>query len=338
LFGLAEQMGSAMSGVRGKALRRAAELEPSPTYLEQEEFREPHRRGEILLAAVMNAFLVVWSQRIAGVRRVSARQLDRDRVVEEGVAIAEYLLTMAIRALDYTPPVDLRLSDFLSAILTADTEIRPDDAKYAFRRHLLESFAAYGIAPASNNTERPGCWTLGASDDLHYTRTHFESMLRDPDEVYWFIWENREALGVFADTYGHVLSVRPCIRVAPDGFMLRETVVEFLQVLTLTAGELGDVRDRKLPNQPSIVKPADMPDGKLVTLYGGNTLIFDEYGRLKYNVHNGITDAQRQTDRLAYLWEAGFFTEEGAQLQNFSHMHLRRALDLKILQDRREEW
>jgi hypothetical protein len=106
----------------------------------------------------------------------------------------------------------------------------------------------------------------------------------------------------------------------------------------LTAGELADVRDKKLPSQPSIAKPADMPAGTPVTLYGGNTLIFDEYGRLKYNVHNGITDAQRQTDRLAYLWEAGFFTDEGAQLQNFSHMHLRRALDLKILRDRKEEW
>jgi hypothetical protein len=119
---------------------------------------------------------------------------------------------------------------------------------------------------------------------------------------------------------------------------LRETVVEFIQVLELTAGELVQVRDRKLPGKPPVEKPADMPATTPVTLYGGSTLIFDEYGRLKYNVHNGINDAKRQTDRLAYLWEAGFFTEEGAQLQRFSHMHLRRALDLAILRNRNEEW
>jgi hypothetical protein len=338
LFGLAEQMGSAMSGVRGKALRRAADLTPSVTYLENPEFREPHRRGEILLAAMMNAFLEVWAGRMSGLGTVSAGRLDRSRVVEEGGAIADYLLTMAIRALDYTPPVDLRLSDFLSALLTADIEIRPDDTPYHFRKHLLESFTAYGIAPASTNAAQPGCWTPGVSNELTYTRTHFESMLRDPDEVYWFIWENRDALGVFADTYGHVLSVRPCLRIAPDGFALRETVVEFIQVLDLTAGELIHVRDRKLRDEPSVQKPPAMPDTTPVTLYGGNTLIFDEYGRLKYNVHNGINDAKRQSDRLAYLWEAGFFTEEGKQLERFSHMHLRRALDLATLRDRSEEW
>ena len=339
LLGLAEQMGQAMSGVRGQPLRRAAELKPSRDYLEDPAFREPHRRGEILLAAMMNAFLEVWTARLRGVREVSPGRLDRLRVVEEGVNAAEYLLTMAIRALDYTPPVDLRMGDFLSAMLTADTEIRPDDTKYEFRRHLIESFDAYGIAPASTTADAPGCWKTGVAGALSYTRTHFESMLRDPDEVFWFIWENRKALGVYGDTYGHVLSVRPCLRVGPDGFTLRETVVEFMQLLQLAAGELSGVVDEKTEGRPSVQKPADMPDDTPVTLYGGNALVFDEYGRLKYNIHNGITDARRQSERLAYLWEAGFFTPGGRQaLSAFSQMHLRRALDLSVLTDRREEW
>jgi hypothetical protein len=81
-----------------------------------------------------------------------------------------------------------------------------------------------------------------------------------------------------------------------------------------------------------------MPPTTQVRLYGGNTLIFDEWGRLKYNVHNGITDAARQTERLAYLWEAGYFTPAAAQLRKFSNMHMRRAIDLDVLQDRTEEW
>lgn len=341
LLGLAEQMGEAMKGVRGNPLRRAGELTPSKDYLKDPEFREPHRRGEILLAAMMNTFLEVWTDRLRGVREVTPGALDRQRVVEEGANAADYLLTMAIRALDYTPPVDLRMSDFLSAMLTADLEIRPDDSKYQFRQHLRDSFAGYGIEPASKGTaDAPGCWVPGVTGDLAYTRTHFESMLHDPDEVFWFIWENLDALGVYEGAYGHVLSVRPCLRVAPDGFALRETIVEFMQVLDLAAHELENVREHRQGRDRGrgVQKPEGMPDNQQVRLYGGNTLIFDEYGRLKYNVHNGITDAERQTERLAYLWEAGFFTPEARELRKFSNMHMRRAIDLGVLRDRGEEW
>lgn len=341
LLGLAEQMGEAMKGVRGDPLRRAGELAPSTNYLKDPEFREPHRRGEILLAAMMNTFLEVWTARLQGVREVAPGELDRQRVVEEGASAADYLLTMAIRALDYTPPVDLRMGDFLSAMLTADLEIRPDDSKYHFRQHLLASFAGYGIAPAAPGTsDAPGCWVPGAAEEVAYARTHFESMLHDPDEVFWFIWENLDALGVYEGAYGHVLSVRPCLRVAPDGFALRETVVEFMQVLDLAASELENVREHRKGRErgAGVQKPDGMPDNQQVRLYGGNTLIFDEYGRLKYNVHNGITDAARQTERLAYLWEAGYFTPAAAELRKFSNIHLRRAIDLGVLQDRSEEW
>jgi hypothetical protein len=341
LLGLAEEMGSAMSGVRGHPLRCAGDLAPSTKYLEQAEFREPHRRGEILLAAMINTFLEMWIARIGAVREVRAGELDRGRVVEEGVAAADYLLMMAIRALDYTPPVDLHFSDFVSAMITADWEIRPNDAKYNLRDILLNTFAAYGIAPASLGTkDRPGCWTPGTSGPLSYERTHFEPMLRDADEVFWFIWENREALGVFEGAWGRVLSVRPCLRIAPDGFALRETVVEFMQEIELAASELADVREHKGGHDRGggIDRPVGLPDGQKVRLYGGNTLIFDEYGRLKYNIHNGLTDVKRQTERIAYLWAAGFFSPDAERLSGFASMHLRRALDVGLLEDRSQEW
>lgn len=57
LFAMAEQMGSALSQVRGQALRRSTILEPSPKWLGTDEFQEPHRRGEILVAAMLNALI-----------------------------------------------------------------------------------------------------------------------------------------------------------------------------------------------------------------------------------------------------------------------------------------
>lgn len=59
LFGLADEMGQELSVLRGDALRRSASLSPSRSYIKSDEFREPHRRGEILVAAVMRRFRVL---------------------------------------------------------------------------------------------------------------------------------------------------------------------------------------------------------------------------------------------------------------------------------------
>src|SRR6185312_14788910 len=48
LFGLAAQVGEAMYGVRGMALRRSITLPPNSKSKDTDEFQEPHRRGELL--------------------------------------------------------------------------------------------------------------------------------------------------------------------------------------------------------------------------------------------------------------------------------------------------
>ena len=333
LFGLAEQMGAEMSGVRGQPLRHSIGLKPSPAYYQDAEqypdYLEPHQRGEILVAAMLNAFLAVWVARLRGLGEVTPGFLDRERVVEEGASAADYLLTMTIRALDYTTPVHLEFGDFLSALLTADCEIRPNDSKYQFRKHLLEGFAKFGIAPASTGTTaEPGVWTA-AQGSFSFARSHFEPMTRDPDEVFAFIWENRKALKIFDGVYGKVLSIRPCLRIAPDdGFPLRESVAEFYQVLKISPAELG---------RYGLTRPPGLPDDAVVSLYGGSTLVFDEYGRLKYNIHNRIDDTKRQQKRLNYLCAYGFFDPGSAALRRISALHLRRSMAARLV-PRKEGW
>jgi hypothetical protein len=323
LLGLAEQMGQEMEQVRGEALRQSARLTPSKEYLAREEFFEPHRRGEVLVAAMMNAFLEVWSERLEALGR--AGPLDRGRVAEEGANAADYLLTMAIRALDYSMPVHMEFGDYLSALLTADREIRPDDSKYHFRDHLRASFAAYGIEPTSKGVpDEPGVW-LPPKEDLKvwpkgkfsHEHTHFESLTRDREEVFRFIWQNRRALGLVDGAYTRVLSVRPCLRLAPDGFFLRETVAEYVQIVELEA--------RELRNSMKVEPPDGMPPDTPVTLYGGAALVFDEYGRVKFSINNRLDNRARQTRRLQYLWEYGHFDRGAARLQRFSYLHRLRA-------------
>lgn len=331
LMGLAEQMGREMAGVRGDradALRRSVKLAPldpkdlTRKYADAPEFQEPHRRGEILVAAMLNSFLDVWVARIERMQRGRIKKdglLDLHSVVEEGSDSAAQLLTMSIRALDYAPPTDLQFCDYLSALLTADKELIPDDTKYGYRTILKENFARYGLRPP-NSAAADGTWRV-FDGDLTYDRSHYESMLRDPDEVFRFIWENREELDLDERAYTKVISVRPCMRVGPDGFTLRETVAEYIQMLTLRAQELQQY-------DPPINIPAGMSEDLEVTLYGGGALVFDEYGRLKYHVNNRISNVGRQNPRLDYLWRYGYFDNKAETEHVFARMHLQRALNL----------
>jgi len=321
LFGLAKQMGQAMSGIRGQALRRSLELKPlsSPDakpYLGQPAFEEPHRCGELLVAAILTAFLEVWEQRIKLLKEVNRGDyLSLSLVVENGAEAAAHLLTMIIRALDYTPPTDIKFGDYLSAILTADKETVPDDTKYNYRRQIREAFKSYGIEPSSEETD--GAWQM-VTADFKYDRTHFDSLMRDPTEVFRFIWDNRAELQIDDRAYTRVQSVRACLRITPDGFALRETVAEYVQVTTVRADELQQLF-------PPIGKPNKMPKDMEVTLYGGGTLIFDEYGRIKYHIVNSIFSQSKQADRIDYLWRYGYFPETRTRQNLFARMHLSRA-------------
>jgi hypothetical protein len=326
LMGLAKEMGQELTAVRGNVLRRSVELKPSPEYIKEKEFEEPHRRGEILVAAVMNAFLSVWVKRLKALGQVAPGLLDRERVVEEGAAVADYLLTMVIRALDYAPPVNLEFCDFLSAILTSDREINPNDSKYKFRETLRKSFVSYGIEPRSPGTEgNPGVW-LRPAGRISNDRIRFESLQRDPDEVFRFIWGNRKTLGFYEQAYSRVLSVRPCLRIGPDGFMLRETVAEYIQILELQASELARL---------GIATPPDMPKDQEIKLTGGAALVFDEYGKLKFHIANPLNDSERQSQRIEYLWSYGYYRNP-ASFRNFASLHRQRATSLTAFS--REDW
>lgn len=358
LFGLAEQMGEAIQLARGEALRRSAKILPNRSWLLDPEFQGPHRRGEILVAAVMNAFLEAWTSRLQAAKVPGQKLHSIARVAEEGADLAGVLSTVWIRALDYMPPVHLEFGDALSAALTADMEVWPDDRRWHLRDHLLASFRAYGIEPTSKRRDPEGVWER-ASQDLDFGRVRFDSMRSDRDEVFRFLWENRDALDVRGGAHTEVLTVRPCNRVGPDGFTLHETVAQYYQVARLTPAEarakkiglppkyLEALRSerrtadqlRKKRMKSAVGSDADeIGDGEepvtepVTPIYGGGALIFDEYGKLKYHVHNDVFGS-RQTKRLAYLWDAGLIRVEAKEARlspaRLSALHRQRAIDAR---------
>jgi hypothetical protein len=315
LLGLADEMGQELLKQRGEALRRSVRIAPAKQYLKDPAFLEPHRRGELLVGAVLRSFIDIWRSRLEKIGRVAGRGKDRSLVAEEGARVAGHLLTMAIRAIDYCPPTDITFRDYLSAMLTVDREVVPDDGKFGYRGALLKNFKAYGIAPAAR-AGKDGIWRR-FDKPLAYGRVRFDSLLRDHEEVFRFIWENRKVLEIDERGYVEVASVRPCVRVGPDGFVLRETVAEYVQIMTLAAEELEPVL--------GIAVPPALPKWRRVRVFGGGALIFDEYGQLKYQIDNRIEDKERQSERLRYLVEVGFFEAAEDPRAVFARMHLTRA-------------
>ncbi|MDQ4133705.1 MAG: hypothetical protein M3179_10990 [Actinomycetota bacterium] len=331
LFGLADDMDPEISGARVNALRRSVAIEPDPGILDLDEYQEAHRRGEVFVAAVMRAFIDVWTRRLQALGSIQGDYLDRQRVAEEGVDAADQLLTMAIRALDYTPPIHLSFAEFLSAMLTADIEVRDDDSRFELRTTLREWFGRYGIRPAS--PLESGAWER-CDRQLVREGVRFGSLQSDPTEMFRLLWGNRKALKLTPTAYTRVPSVRPCLRIGPeDGLPVRETVAECIQYLAMPAAELSSLGVRK---------PRAMPDDTEVVLEGGSTLILDEYGMLKYEIHNRVPtpddedardDAQRRVD---YLWDQGHYDKGRSLTRRLSNLHRRRALDVGI--PRSEVW
>jgi len=332
LLGLADQMGGDIGSPRAGALRRSVRIEPDEAILDWPEYEEAHARGEILVAAMMRTFVDVWTRRLESLGSIEGEYLDLGRVAEEGATIAASLLTMAIRAIDYTPPIHIDFRDYLSALLTADGEIRSDDSRYGLREGLSKWFGRYGIKPASDAAD--GRWNA-PEGPLQYDGVRFQSLQTEPIEMFSLLWANRKRLRIDPGAYTRVASLRPCVRISPDdGLPLHETVAECTQYVRLRADELG---------QFGLTPPEGMPPEQELTLEGGSTLILDEYGRLKFEIYNPLPRKRspsgnaRAQARLQYLWENGAMNAGAGFAARLATMHRRRlGLDDRIA--RSEVW
>lgn len=318
LFGLGKEFGKEMDGVRSNALRRSVKLRPSLKYLKNPDFEEPHARGEIFAAVLLWTMLQLWVSRIKQLGTFGHNRYNLDMVIDEGAKVADQLLSMVIRALDYCPPVDLDFADYVAALLTVDREVAPDDTRFNYRNVIVDTFTKYGIVAPGADTDETGCWNaFPDNDQIVYNKTHFESMLRDKEEVFRFIWENRTVLGIDDRGYTEVISVRPSTRHGPDGFMLRETICEYIQIVELFASEL--------PTVLQVVRPDGMSTRQRLTAYGGGILVFDQYGRIKYHIVRRLTDTVRQSRRLEYLWTTGALDQPIGNRNRFASAHRDRA-------------
>ena len=237
------------------------------------------------MAAVTQALVLMWTSRLTDL--VQDGTLDRGRVAEEGARAARHLLEMAIRAIDYCPPVEFEFVDFLDAMLASDREVAPDD-EHDYRGRLKDAFARFGIL-----AQEPQSRFVEEATRPRYQNFHLAALQSDPDEVSRFIWAHADFLDIDRRFYLHVEGVHPSTRIGPDGFVANETVADYVQEVIATPAELRGLAG------PDFAR--GVPDDVPVKVFGGGTLIFDQFGGVKYHQTKPLTDWTRQQARLDYL-------------------------------------
>jgi len=152
--------GAALRNALGTFLDSGAPAPPDPAAFRAAS--APHERGAILVAAVFDAFIRLYDARVADLRRLATGgsgilpegDLHPDlvgRLAEEAVAAADRTLRICIRAVDYLPPVDVTLGDFLRGLITADADYYPDDTQ-RYRLAFIDAFRERGIYPLDVRT------------------------------------------------------------------------------------------------------------------------------------------------------------------------------------------
>lgn len=328
---LAREFGKAIG--RTEALRSAIGQTPRPEEIEQ--VTEPHQRGAILIAAVFDAFLAIYRQRTVDLYRIATGgtgilpegDIHPDlvtRLAREAEKASQHVLTMCIRALDYLPPVDVTFGDYLRAIITADSDIMPEDS-LSYRVAFMEAFRRRGIFPkeARSLSEESLRWetpniNIGDIAPQVYLGRDLSRQMRD-----WNMSGNREVIfkqlqqanetakkiiemsrdykqritiGLDLDEYRfpiEVSSIRPMRRSGKDGQFLMDAVVEITQTrpgyFDKTMDEALEVADREQD----------------FWFRGGCTLIIDlETGRLRYCIYKNIHSSDRynrQRDHISGL-------------------------------------
>jgi hypothetical protein len=277
---------------------------------------EPHALGSVLVSAVFEAFTTIVRRkterfyRIAGISRdglgrVSLSEALVKAIAQEACDVAGQFLNICIRAIDYCPPADMELGEYLRAIITADGDLERTD-KWGFREALMRSFRRRQIFPdhVLFMTEDAVRWQP-PRESLHVKGLAFrdlkfegdpgqpasaEELVRQAHALGRFVTNPKHAdcfrlvapserlpKGIVQASPPLVQSIRVTRRAAPDGRILFDLVGEVTQSCTV---------DRK---------------GELFDVIGGCTVVIDPEGRVRYSIFKRFDSENRQARQQAAM-------------------------------------
>jgi len=336
LINLASQFAQTIGA--GQTLRRALDIGSTEAdFARRRNDPDPHMRGSLLVAAVVDAFDRIYRKKIdiylrlatGGTCVLPAGELNGDLLQALGREICELagqFLAILIRAIDYCPPVDIQFGEYLRALITADHQLVPDDP-WGYREALVGAFRSRGLYPpdVDNLAEdsllwRPPGRPIGC-ERLSFSKLHFRGDPANPADAQELhdqacalgaLVSDPENLALFGliepGTNGadlpSVQSIRSTRRGGPDGQVVFDLVAEITQRRT-----------------------ARSADGQSFDFYGGATIIFGPDGDVRYTVCKRTDHAGREAETRAFLAGAGkkYWTRSGdgwsATRESFRLLH-----------------
>ncbi|MBI5503735.1 MAG: hypothetical protein HY899_02965 [Deltaproteobacteria bacterium] len=297
--------------------------QPDPEDYQRKE--EPHERGAILVAAIFDAFLAIYRARVADLYRIATSGTGVlpqgaihpdlvNRLAEEAARSAQHVLNMCVRALDYTPPVDITFGDYLRAIITADSDLVPDD-DLGYRVAFIEAFRRRGIYPRDVRTLSIDSlrWPVVRSTTYARKDMKFAEELREYMSELKNLGTSRRAYYGASRDLAAKLQRWIHSRDSAWGVYLEEATSQALRFQGSLPGL--EAKDGVAVFEIHSVRPAQRvgPDGdtlnhavvsitqkrrnavsESVHFRGGATLIFNlDTGRLQYAIVKGIADDAR---------------------------------------------
>lgn len=177
LGALAQQFGEAV-GQHGALRHALGNTKPNPSDFENAKTKGEHALGKVLVAAVFDGYLRVYNERADALFRLASSgtgilppgQIPHDlaeRLADEAAKVAGHFLRICIRALDYCPPVEPTFGEYLRALITADTDLIPDDQR-GYRVALIDGFRRRGIRPPDVETWSPTALVWGGPLNREY--------------------------------------------------------------------------------------------------------------------------------------------------------------------------
>ncbi|WP_332877358.1 hypothetical protein [Massilia sp. S19_KUP03_FR1] len=312
LVTLARQAGYA-SG-HNQALRAAIDLAQPRLY---DDTLEAHDLGAVLVAAVFDAFLVVFRRKTArylrlasdgsGVLRAGELAPDlADMLAEEISALASQFQALIIRAIDYCPPVDIRFGEFLRAMITADIDLVPDDP-WGYREALVDAFLRRAIVPRGVRSLSEQSLLWGAPQQAHealvplsFAKLQFAGDPGCPADSTELL-RQAHALGAYvaqpqlAEAFGLVHAGMPGLSAGAIGL---PTVMSIR-----SARRIGPARQIVFDLVAEVVQRCQLagPGGASFPVDGGCTVIIGPDGAIRYIISKSVLGAGRLARRAQFL-------------------------------------
>jgi hypothetical protein len=283
---------------------------------------EAHALGEVLVRAVFEAFTTIFLKKTDRYLRIATGgsgvlppgRLPHDLALVLAASasrLASQILTICIRALDYCPPVDLELGEFLRAVITADRDLVPDDP-WGYRDAWIAAFRRRAIYPSGVRSLaedslawRPPSRAIDAIAELGFARLRFDGDPGRPASERELERQARALGAVISDprltaefgcvrpgdprlhgdrvSLPRIHSVRSARRVGPDGQIVFDLVAEVIQT-----------------------RRARTSDGRATfAFHGGSTVILDPRGEIRYVIGKSSVSEARLERARAFVGGAG---------------------------------